>query len=360
MYSEFHPLKRYRPNLMLFGAFLTTGFLCVVFFLSDDIQLTWGYCLLNIVVGCSSVLLLNRYYLKGQSAWFSWDKNFVHVPALMFVGLAIFWLWITPDTKELTVLIWLGFYPMIYGRIRLLASTLYTSLISLLYLLSCVSGWGEPLNSNDITQLIFALVTTTTGFFFGVGSHLAAQADQSYLVSQLELEEALQKLHQTSIEDPLTGLLNRRGLRHYVKLLEDQSVAVYVIDIDCFKAYNDSYGHARGDECLKYIAHTLKYLINEKGIVARVGGEEFVVLLYGLKRMDAQQLAHQLVYSIKKLAIPHQASLVNQYVTVSLGASYSQINRYVFDDLWKEADQALYLAKHAGRDTCVFNDLDMS
>jgi diguanylate cyclase (GGDEF)-like protein len=124
-----------------------------------------------------------------------------------------------------------------------------------------------------------------------------------------------------------------------------------MLDIDYFKAFNDTYGHLKGDDCLKTVAATLKKTLKRPGdFSARYGGEEFAVVLPNTDDVGAGIVAEELRASIERAGIAHINSLCADYVTVSLGA----VTRFseqaeTPDDLILAADRALYRSKHEGR-----------
>lgn len=159
--------------------------------------------------------------------------------------------------------------------------------------------------------------------------------------------------------DGLTRVANRRSfdeclnLEWYQATHKGEYLSLMMIDIDCFKGYNDTYGHLAGDQCLREVAKTLRYVVQaSSGLVARYGGEEFAVVLPRLDLAMAFQLASQICDRIRALKIPHCTSTVaSQVVTVSLGlASLTPQQHQCPSILLKAADDALYNAKHQGRD----------
>jgi diguanylate cyclase (GGDEF)-like protein len=130
-----------------------------------------------------------------------------------------------------------------------------------------------------------------------------------------------------------------------------------MIDIDEFKKYNDRYGHQGGDDCLKRVAESLKNTLGRASdVVARYGGEEFVVVLPGSDQQAAIATAERLRQQVEKLAMPHEAATSgNRVVTISVGAaSYKPTDKDRAETLLSAADQALYGAKHGGRNrTCA-------
>jgi diguanylate cyclase (GGDEF)-like protein len=122
-------------------------------------------------------------------------------------------------------------------------------------------------------------------------------------------------------------------------------------DIDCFKRYNDTCGHSMGDECLRAVAQAMQRVTGRAGdLLARIGGEEFAVLLPGTGAGQALAMAERLRQSVADLGVPHAASEVAPHVTVSVGvASFESGHPHSFDALLNQADQALYRAKSRGR-----------
>lgn len=173
-----------------------------------------------------------------------------------------------------------------------------------------------------------------------------------------ELKAANARLERLSRHDPLTGLANRRWFdeikeTEYRRAMRSgQPLAVLMCDVDHFKAFNDRYGHGEGDECLRSIAEVMSTLFCRPGeLCARLGGEEFAIILPATDTGQARMAAERLRQSIAALAIPHGASPVGPYVTLSIGiAQLDSTAMEAFDQLLQRADQALYRAKAAGRD----------
>ncbi|PKQ73911.1 GGDEF domain-containing protein [Aeromonas sobria] len=171
------------------------------------------------------------------------------------------------------------------------------------------------------------------------------------------LEEANHRLSLLSLEDPLTGIANRRQWnitmqREWEWARRTQNpLAVLMIDVDQFKAYNDHFGHAKGDLCLQQVAQVLRDAERRcTNLVARYGGEEFVILLCAPQPGEAEQLAALIHSELAQLKLPHPASRVADFITVSIGFSYLVPSRHeVWQTLIEQADQALYHAKAQGR-----------
>ncbi|MCE5180861.1 MAG: GGDEF domain-containing protein [Betaproteobacteria bacterium] len=175
------------------------------------------------------------------------------------------------------------------------------------------------------------------------------------------LREQAQEMRAFSHIDGLTGVANRR---RYDECVEDEfhrarrsgtPLSLIMIDIDYFKAYNDSYGHQAGDACLVRIAETLNAALHRSGdLLARYGGEEFVVVLPGVDRQGAYLIAENMRGKVAELNVVHQKSPDIGQVTISLGVVSlipSQVDK--LDELQLAADKALYQAKRAGRNQVV-------
>ena len=161
--------------------------------------------------------------------------------------------------------------------------------------------------------------------------------------------------------DGLTGIQNRRMFDQHIHrtwqlaMSERQRVAVFLVDIDCFKDYNDRYGHQAGDECLRAVAVCLNQCARRPlDVVARYGGEEFAVVLYQASRDYVAEVLTRIQRSVAELNIPHEASRVATRLTVSIGAAYvlPGPNRSA-EGLIQLADEALYAAKEQGRNRVV-------
>lgn len=180
------------------------------------------------------------------------------------------------------------------------------------------------------------------------------------------LEEVNQQLEVLSVTDALTRLANRRRfdavwLDEWQRALRQATpLAVIMLDVDHFKAYNDHYGHQQGDECLRRVGEVLLTTVRRAGeLVARYGGEEFVVVLPGTSVIHAMAVAESIRANIQAAGIAHAHSGVAAVVTVSLGVAVGiPTQGDVRDALVHAADAALYRAKDQGRNRVVLSDID--
>lgn len=161
--------------------------------------------------------------------------------------------------------------------------------------------------------------------------------------------------------DPLTALANRRGLDRKAAVLwpycarTQTNVGLIEIDIDFFKKYNDRFGHPAGDKCLREVAHAIKNTAKRNvDITARTGGEEFIIFVQNMTEAELVEFAMKVRKSVADLKIAHAYAGVSEYVTVSMGIAYGVPGEdYAFDDMYEEADRALYKAKNSGRNCIV-------
>jgi diguanylate cyclase (GGDEF)-like protein len=164
--------------------------------------------------------------------------------------------------------------------------------------------------------------------------------------------------------DQLTGLNNRRSFDQSVDFYTSvcrhvhQTVCVVMMDVDFFKPYNDFYGHTKGDTALQSIGGILKELSEEEGLyIARVGGEEFIILWTENRLLEAERVVLKLRQKLIDLQIPHEKSTVAPYITASFGLYFmrggSMDNK---EELYNNADVALYKAKEAGRNCVMLLD----
>jgi len=185
-----------------------------------------------------------------------------------------------------------------------------------------------------------------------------------YAINQIQsvkLKQANERLLSLSITDPLTKLYNRRYLdklfkRELDRVKRDKKYLSFImLDIDFFKQYNDTYGHPAGDEVIKKIAqHLMDNLRRPGDLVFRLGGEEFGALFSDINEDKSIELAKQILLGVPQLKIIHAKNKVNEYVTVSIGLTVIYDNLEIApDEIMCQSDQALYKAKHDGRNRFV-------
>jgi two-component system, cell cycle response regulator len=203
---------------------------------------------------------------------------------------------------------------------------------------------------------------------FDLGAHdfLSRPIDRNELVARVStqirkkryqerLRQNLNAAMELAIVDPLTKLHNRRYFFNRLTsilqagLERGQSLSLLVMDIDHFKSVNDTYGHDIGDVVLIECAQRLGKFVREHDVVARFGGEEFVILLNDTDSQTAQLVAERLRLSIERTPIGAQNGQIIVPITVSIGVCSTMDASRSADSLFKLADEALYQAKRAGR-----------
>ncbi len=190
---------------------------------------------------------------------------------------------------------------------------------------------------------------------------IRSRTEQQLRAQKQRAESLAEKLYELSSIDGLTGIPNRRYFdEHFAeewsRALRVQSVLSLIIcDIDYFKDFNDRYGHLMGDDCLKAVAGTLDLHARRAGdTVTRYGGEEFAIILPGIGLQDACTVAEQMREAVMALGIVHAESKVSEQVTISMGVACTIPSQDARPEmLLRHADEALYRAKHQGRNQVV-------
>jgi len=168
-----------------------------------------------------------------------------------------------------------------------------------------------------------------------------------------QIQHMTHKLDRLANEDQLTQIYNRRGILNFIELSKQHHITPYSLilcDIDYFKKFNDTYGHEIGDKVLIHIANIIKNTIENKGVVARWGGEEFLIFLPKADEIKTYLIAKE----IRQKVISTPISIDNKElkVTLSMGYTVAFSIKTDIDTLIKEADRYMYEAKKAGRD-CI-------
>lgn len=185
---------------------------------------------------------------------------------------------------------------------------------------------------------------------------------------EIKLLEANAQLQHLTITDPLTGIANRLSFENKLKeewktlKRSNNALSIIMVDIDCFKAFNDHYGHQAGDDCLIKVANILaKCLKRPNDLAARYGGEEFILILPNTDINSAQFLAENIQKEIASCHIKHCNSNVSNMLTISLGISWViPSDKSSIEILISQADSALYKAKKNGRNRFEAWDLGYS
>jgi diguanylate cyclase (GGDEF)-like protein len=252
-------------------------------------------------------------------------------------------------------------------RLRFQFALAVTAFVMLMCLLIPLAAVDRPSPYQNLTTPVTIVLWVVA--LYALAANFNLEMDDRRGFQQAERARALRgQLEQTQVHlrtmsrlDTLTGLPNRRQFDDYVRTqLEPDAVhgplAVVLIDVDHFKAFNDRYGHPAGDQCLRLVASGLQVAMRDMpGLLARWGGEEFVAVLPGADAQAARQLGEQMCSVVQALAMRHEASPTAQHVSVSCGVAGSAAVHSAPDitRLLRQADTALYEAKAQGRNRCV-------
>jgi diguanylate cyclase (GGDEF)-like protein len=295
-----------------------------------------------IMLTCSSKRFYERWYELGIGV----------VAPLFGIGMVIMAAASPHDEVPLVggrlLLVAFFFYFMIGLRFR---EAVGANLIVLAAL--AVATFTTSIPTASATYLLFTLFSANLIGF--AGSYALEHANRTAFLEHRLLSEV-------ATHDGLTALLNRAAFEDQIRRVwqqaqrDRQTVAVIMIDIDFFKSYNDRYGHIAGDDCLRRVCTSLREAARRRPLdfVARYGGEELVAVLYGADKSYGESIARSLLSAVRELRIPHAGSETQPYVTVSVGIVSVDAYRMASHDAAIElADQALYAAKHQGRDRYV-------
>lgn len=251
--------------------------------------------------------------------------------------------------------------------------------LSVNYLSVCEATVAEDTDSARVLEGLHTVIQNQVPFFVYEYPCHAVKEQSWYLLRAVPLRDVPdrfvishhnitrnklveQQAERLALEDPLTELYNRRGLsleasEEFARAIRQQTeISVVWIDIDHFKFYNDFYGHQAGDHCLVQIAKVLRHHIRRPGdIIARVGGDEFLLILPSTPAPDAYQIVESIRQSIFDMNLILPGS---DRITISAGITTSIPNRK--DDFkqraYQEADEALYKAKKIRNTICFFDD----
>ncbi|GGB39080.1 cell signaling regulator [Oceanisphaera marina] len=178
----------------------------------------------------------------------------------------------------------------------------------------------------------------------------AAQLKRAIIKAMSLLNDKISQLHNDSHTDPMTSLLNRRGMQQVLDQYQKEqcSFAVITLDIDHFKRVNDSFGHDVGDKVIQALAQLMRNNARQEDALCRSGGEEFMIFLPNTKQSTAFKVAERLRLQVEGFEMPTAG-----FITISLGLSHWSGEPEAINSVLKQADKALYLAKQQGRNRTI-------
>jgi len=312
---------------------------------------------LNRIPSAIHMLVILPVLLIGLAATFSPERQRVYAP-LAVIAVTVLGLSVAAIQIIATL-----------GGISVLFPCLLLSIVFVYFMGGLI--FYHALAANVVVMLVYVAVGTALMLPDREFSYdaLAMVAANLFCASVVYMHERTSRirfleaciLREMVARDGLTGIQNRRMFDQHIQRVwqqgvrNQQRVAVLLADIDCFKDYNDRYGHQAGDECLRAVAISLSQCARRPlDFVARYGGEEFAVVLYEASREYVAEVVTRIQRSIAELNIPHEASRVASRLTVSIGAAFvlPSDNR-TLEGLIQLADEALYSAKEQGRNRVI-------
>ena len=286
---------------------------------------------------------------RGGRVWHRHDPHFVFVPSLGTALLLSVMIRTVPEVRMLVLVVWPVVLIFCAGYVGFRAAALLSALMTAGYLAAMVWA-GLPGTRLGVEVLVGGVFLVTSLYACVVLSRIRKQ--------RLELAAARAELSRLALTDSLTGLSNRRHFDQVVAAETSRiarhggEASLAILDLDHFKRFNDLHGHPAGDAALQQFAALLREHVRVHDTVARVGGEEFAVLMVGADAETAFRVADRLRAFVAEHRFGPDARL-----SVSIGVAAAPAHASGAADLVRAADRALYLAKAAGRDTVVIAQL---
>jgi diguanylate cyclase (GGDEF)-like protein len=299
----------------------------------------------------SSLAMLLVSYTSLYRRWFGLTAQIVApIYAMSFVAMDIM---MHPQGYSLS-----SWMPLVVLAPYFLFGMLHGQAVRTAAMIVATYAIGGHIAAVEGPQRYFDLFVIAFAAVIGGAVHYSLQRSvrRNYLATQV--------LSESANRDSLTGIHNRRMFDEHMLRLWQQAMrehvplALLLVDLDHFKAFNDCKGHQAGDACLAKVASVLPPAARRPlDLAARYGGEEFAVLLYDVERDKVEELCRQLHASLQKAALPHPASSVGELVTFSIGAACVQPQSGRRPEGFIQlADEALYAAKESGRNRTVIMD----
>jgi diguanylate cyclase (GGDEF)-like protein len=281
--------------------------------------------------------------------WREWDPHFVLVPTVAVAVLLSELVWAAPEVRHPILVVWPVVLIFLAGYAGFLTALLLTALMTCGYL--CAVTMAGPAGMRPEVEGILAAVFFITNLFAGIVLGRIRR-------QRLALAAARAELSRLVYTDPLTGLPNRR---HFAERFDAEvarvtryggSFTLALVDCDHFKNYNDRHGHPAGDDALRELGFLMREQLRASDSVARLGGEEFAVLMVGTDPASAAAVAER----VRMRIADHTFGATNDTLTVSVGVASAPQDARTPDALFRLADQVLYAAKAQGRDRIVLAD----
>jgi diguanylate cyclase (GGDEF)-like protein len=311
----------------------------------------WGATVATVLGAIAAVWALLRF---APRTWRGHDPHFVVVPSILVICVLTELIWVAPEIRTLILVVWPVVLIFQAGYVDFRGSCLQSGVMAAGYLAAVVAADppGLRLDAEAVVVLVFLSTMVFAGFV------LARIRKQ-----RLALSAARAELARLVATDPLTELPNRR---HFEAILNAEATRVNryggefslaLVDLDDFKAVNDRFGHPVGDAVLRELAGVMRSQLRACDCLARLGGEEFGIVLVGTARCRAAVVVERLrthVQDHRFASIPH----ADTALTASIGLGSHAGGAEPLSAFYKRTDRALYQAKEMGRNRTVMAELD--
>ncbi|GAA5217998.1 GGDEF domain-containing protein [Corallincola platygyrae] len=301
------------------------------------------------------------------------DSVLTRLQMLAAIGWSSFFIFHTQELRGAFLMVYLFITMFSFFTLNRAQTVLIAFLIAAAYGWVILFDWvrqtpGFNLQVNLLQWVILSAVLVWLCAIAGYMTHVREKVRKSSIKIQQqnalikeanqELEQALAKMELMANTDELTGIGNRHYFRQQAhsmvkqQYVDENSFAVCLVDVDHFKCINDQYGHHKGDRALKQIARELRVALPDETILARFGGEEFVVLLPNAALKSTMEQCEKMRTSIEQYRFSELE--LSAPLTVSIGATLFCSGDNL-DSALRRADQSLYKAKEAGRNKCAYD-----
>lgn len=285
---------------------------------------------------------------RGWDERLTWDPHFLYVPLLGAILLLTLYMILAPELRFVILLGW--FVALLFmaglGGFRAVVTLSGIMAVGYFAVALAVRRGGYPL------ALPFEAAVAGSVF---VTSMYAGVVFERLRSDRREMQELRRRLAEMALSDALTGLPNRRHFEEVLRAELDRvrryggHCAVAMVDVDFFKHYNDSVGHMAGDIALRELALVMRRELRLNDVVARFGGEEFALIMINASGEEAAPIIERLRIDVQEHPFRHRDIQPAGRLTVSAGLAAFPEDGTTYEALLKSADDALYRAKHAGR-----------
>jgi diguanylate cyclase (GGDEF)-like protein len=284
----------------------------------------------------------------GWDTWLTWDPHFLFVPMLAAVVVLNSYVLLAPELRQLVFVIWFVAVLFLVGLAGFVDVVVLSGAMAAGYLAAVLRLRARGLAVSVPFEVTFIVAFLVSSLYAGVVFERLRR-------ERRETRALRRQLAELAATDPLTGLPNRRQfealLAAELARVQRQGVAfvLAMVDADWFKNYNDRLGHPAGDALLRELAALMRSELRGVDVVARYGGEEFGIIMPGANRDQAQLSLERIRSVVADHPFPRREVQPGGALTISAGYAACPGDAVRLDELLRKADEALYRAKHLGR-----------